>query len=58
MDVKGVNNGTTNLASLYDGMFIGKRKGRQEGHRFVTGLCILDKACNVPRREPQRYRWL
>ena len=27
-----VNNGTRNLASLYDGVFIAERMGRREGH--------------------------
>ena len=39
--VKGVINGTRNLASLYDGVFIAERMGRKEGHRSVTGLWTL-----------------
>ena len=38
-DVNSVNNGTRNLASLYDGVFITERMGQREDHWFITGLC-------------------
>ena len=34
-DVKGVNNETRDLATLYDGVFIAKKMGRGEGHKDI-----------------------
>ena len=34
-DVKGVNNETRNLASLYDGVFIAKKMVQREGHKNI-----------------------
>ena len=56
--VKGVNSGTRNLSSLYDGVFITERMGRRERHRSVTGLCTLAISYNMPGREPKGYGWL
>ena len=57
LDVKGVNSGTRNLSSLYDGVFITERMGCREGHRSVTGFCTLAIPYNMPGREPQGYGW-
>ena len=57
-DANGVNNGTGNFASLYDGQFIEERIGRREGDRFIAVLCTLSIRYNMPGREPQWYRWL
>ena len=40
-DVKDVNNGTRNLPSLYDGVFIALIMGQREEHRSVTGIYTL-----------------
>ena len=53
-DVRGINVGTINFASLFDGLFIAEKMGRGQRHQSMAGLCTLARRYNIPIRERLR----